>query len=253
MGREALSTAQATFVTSVRPILAHLVNTLLDARRRERQREQLESLSLVAAALPRDQGAAEALDAVATALAKASGFDWAPLMLVDERVERLTSRVINRSRYSETETAVASREAAYIVDWALGTARYLNETRRPLLYPRMDAAEHERPFPPDIQRYLARAHILSGAVLPLVAGGRLLGTLNLSACTPHRFQPAEVQSLTLLAEQAVLAIEWLQVHRELREANAALARAATHLASLLTSAGPPAQFALGRAAAGAAA
>src|SRR5207248_2395536 len=125
-----LSGAQVAFATAVRPILAYLVGALLDANRRERQREQLQALG-------------------------------------------------------------------------------------------HDEAEHERPFPAEIVRYFERAHILSGAVLPLVAGGRTLGTLNFSASTPHRLEAAEVESLALLAEQAVLAIQWLQLHGELRDANAA--------------------------------
>jgi diguanylate cyclase (GGDEF)-like protein len=44
----------------------------------------------------------------------------------------------------------------------------------------------------------------------------------------HSFAPVEVGFLALLAEQAVLAIEWLMLHRALGDANAALARAATH-------------------------
>jgi diguanylate cyclase (GGDEF)-like protein len=79
-----------------------------------------------------------------------------------------------------------------------------------------------------MQRFFERAHLLSTATFPLLSGERLLGTLNFSASTYHAFEPDEVRFLSLLCGQAVLAIEWLALHNELREANAALARAATH-------------------------
>lgn len=223
-----LTAEQVDIATAARPMLACLVGTLLDTQRRERQQEQLHSLSMVAAALTRGQESTDALPAIATALAKASGFEWTPITLVDDRIEHVVARVVNHARHSETETAAESREGAWLRERALTAARHVAVTRRPLLYPNVFADGYEMPIEPELQRYFERSHILSSATFPLWSGDRLLGTLNFSASTPHHLDPPEVEFLALLCEQAVLALDWLTLHRELRDANAALARAATH-------------------------
>jgi diguanylate cyclase (GGDEF)-like protein len=223
-----LSNAQVDFATALRPILACLVGALLDQQRRQRQQEQLQSLGAVAAALINGQQSAVALPAIATALAKASGFDWATLTLIDEGMRNVTARALNSARYSGTTTATLSIESDFNREQALDDARWLAGVDRPLLYPNVFAADHERPLSAEFQRYLERAHVLSTATFQLRSNERLLGTLKFSASTVHSFAPVEVGFLALLAEQAVLAIEWLMLHRALGDANAALARAATH-------------------------
>lgn len=223
-----LTAEQVLFLAAARPILVNLVGILLDTERRQRQREQLQSLSLIAAALTRDTDPIAALPAIATAVAKASGFDWVTITLFDDAVCQVTARVTNRARHSETATAAESREGQTGRDRAVASARYIARTRRPSLYPTLDMPDHEHPLDPDTRLFLDRAHILSTATFPMWSGGRLLGTLNVSSSEQHRFDADEVQFITLLADQASLAVEWLQVHRQLRDANAALARAATH-------------------------
>ncbi len=222
---QGLGRGQIDFVTAARPMLAYLVSGLLDARRRERQREQLHSLGAVAAALARGQELETALPAIATAVAKASGFDWATITLVDEAVARVTARAINTARHSDTATAALSREGAANLDEALRTARAFRRSREPQLYSNVLADDAPRT---EMQRFLQRAHLLASGTFPLFLGDRLLGTLNFSDSTVHPFDAPEVEFLTLLTEQVVRAIEWLQLNQELREANAALARMATH-------------------------
>jgi diguanylate cyclase (GGDEF)-like protein len=223
-----LTAEQVALITVARPLLAGLVSTLLDTQRQARQRQQLLALSAIAGVVTRDQDAAQALPALCTAVAKASRFDWLTLTLFDPALERITARAQNSARHGATDTAAIALEGADHHERTISSARHIARTRRPLLYPRLDLAEHERPLAPAMQRYFARAHILSIATLPLWSQERLIGTLSFSAATPHGFEPDEVQFLTFLCEQAVLAIEWLTVQQELREANAALARAATH-------------------------
>lgn len=225
---DGLDRGRVQVLTAARPILGVLAATVLDGERRQRQREQLQSLSLIAAALTRNADPSVALPAIATAVARASGFDWVTLTLFDEDLSRVTTRVINRARHSETAVAVESSEGQAYRDRAVASARYLARTRRPLLYPMLDIPGHEHPLDPDTRRYLDRAHILSTATFPLWSDGRLTGTLNISSSEQRRFDADEVEFISLLAGQAALAVEWLQVHRQLRDANAALARAATH-------------------------
>ncbi|MHB8574324.1 MAG: putative bifunctional diguanylate cyclase/phosphodiesterase [Dehalococcoidia bacterium] len=223
-----LTADQVQFVTAIRPMLAYLVGTLLDTHRRERQRGQLQSLSSVASALTGSQDLQDALPAIATAMAKASGFDWVTLTLINESLDSVTARVVNQARHSQTETAAISLEGTVARERALSNARYITATKRPLLYPVIAMAEHEQPISAEMQRFFERAHIQSTATFALRTGERLIGTVNISSSAPHSFESAEVEFLTLLCEQAVMAIEWLKLHHELRDANAALARAATH-------------------------
>jgi diguanylate cyclase (GGDEF)-like protein len=223
-----LTGEQAHFLEAARPMLACLVGALLDTRRRERQVEQLLSLGTVAGALTRGQDLETALPAIAMAIAKASGFDFTTLTLFDESLERITGRAVNNARHSETGIATYFRDSALLRDRAIVTARRLSETRRPVLYSKSSTPDHEHPLGDEIERSLERAHILSLATFPLWSGERLSGTLNFSDSTAHAFEPAEVEFLTQLCEQAAMAVECLELHRELREANAALARAASY-------------------------
>jgi len=221
-----LSRGQVDFITAARPMLAYLVGTLLDTRRRERQREQLHSFGAVAAALTRGQELEAALPAIATAVARASGFDWATITLVDERIEQITARAINNARHSDTATANLSREGEANLEDALRAARAFRGRAQPQLFSNLlDDSSAARTA---MRRFLERAHLLSTATFPLYSGQRLLGTLNFSDSTVHGFAAREVDFLTLLGEQVVHALEWLQLNQELREANAALARAASH-------------------------
>ncbi|HZQ37536.1 MAG TPA: GAF domain-containing protein, partial [Dehalococcoidia bacterium] len=220
-----LSRGQLDFITAARPMLAYLVGGLLDARRRDRQREQLQSLGAVASALARGQEVETALPAIATAVAKASGFDWATITLVDEAIERVTARAINSARHSDTTTATLSREGTVNLREALSSARAFRRSREPQVYSNVLGDDEPRT---EMQRFLERAHLLSTGTFPLYSGDRLLGTLNFSDSTVRAFDAPEVEFLSLLTDQVVRAIEWLQLNQELREANAALARMATH-------------------------
>ena len=223
-----LNDEQVDTIVAARPLFAYLLATLADAQRRQRQREQLQSLSAIGAALAHGQETGAALHALATALAKASGFDWATLTLMNEQLDQVTARVLNLARHSETPTGTGFRVDQRPLERALANARHITTTHRPLLYPNVFTDEHELPLDAELKRYYERGHVLSLATFPLWSGQKLLGTLSFSSGAARAFDPAEVEFLALLTEQAVFAIEWLNAHQQLQEANAALARAATH-------------------------
>ena len=233
-----LSTAHVEFVVAARLILAHLVNALLDTQRRERQREQLRSISTIAHVLTQDLELEAALPAIATAVARASGFDWVTVSLVNDAVDRVTASVLNISRYSETAIATSQRVDQAPLARALCAARQVRGTGRPLLYPDIfsddpgdTAGLSEYDLlrqDPEVRRYNERAHLLSSAVFPVSSGERFYGTLSFTSSTKQSFAPAQVEFLTLLSEQAALALQGLKLHSDLRDANAALAHTATH-------------------------
>lgn len=220
-----LRTPQIEFLVAARPILATLASMLLDKQRRQRQQEQLRSLSVVAATLVDGQDIETALGAIATAVAKAASFDVVTINLLSPDLSRVTTRVLNRHRYSDTKTTrIGAKERGY----AVHTAAICAETYQPLLYPDVSATDHPYPLDENARRFFVRAHILSHAVFPLWSGERLLGTVEFSSSAPHSFTQDEVEYLALLCEQIVMAVTCLQLQREIREANAALARAAVH-------------------------
>ena len=100
----------AEILEAARPILGHLVSTVVDGQRRARQREQLASWPMC----PRPstkRARRKALHALATALAESSGIEWVTIASYDDSGDAITERALNMARYSETETAAAWRDA----------------------------------------------------------------------------------------------------------------------------------------------
>ncbi|HZU77641.1 MAG TPA: EAL domain-containing protein [Dehalococcoidia bacterium] len=223
-----LTVAQVNLLIAVRPLLAYLIRGLLDEQQRDRQRSQLHSLSAIASVLTREQELETALPALATALANAASFDWVTLTLVNETLDAVTARALNAQRFAATGLAANARDGDAFRAWALENARRFAHDPRPILYPDLFDGEHERPLSQEMREHYLRSHLNSLALFPLQSGERLLGTISFSATAPHRFDPAELALLQLLADQTVVAIEWLEMHGKLRDANVALARAAAY-------------------------
>ncbi|HEY8490225.1 MAG TPA: EAL domain-containing protein [Dehalococcoidia bacterium] len=236
---QGISADHITFVTVARPLLAALLNRLLDAERQERQRRQLRVLVDVASAFSEARQTDTVLTAIATAVAKASGFDWVTIVLFDENLERVVAHVQNIARYSDTETAAALATRSEALEQWLVDARWMRETGRPILIPDVFAADEDRSpgsdrkrysetFAEGLRRYYERAHILSTGVFPVWFQDRLLGSMFFSASTRHAFDAEEVEFLTALVAQAAASIGGLRLHEELRRANDSLAHLATH-------------------------
>ena len=103
--REGLTDEQIRFVEAARLILAHGVSKVLDAHRRDRQREQLESLANVSNAFNEAGASDDVLTALSTALAKASTIDWVVIELYNDAGDTIIDRALNIARFSETKTA----------------------------------------------------------------------------------------------------------------------------------------------------
>ena len=233
-----LTAAQVRFFTVARPLVAVLVSNLLDAERQARQRRQLGLLAEVAGAFSQSeqgQTSERILTAIATAVAKASGFDWVTLVLFDDALERVTALARNLARFAHT--TVASRfwdwDGAHAV--LLADARYVQEAGKPLLIPDVfqsdpDAEVHEarRRYGDVLRRNYERAHILSTAVFPIWFQGRFVGTAVFSSSQRRLFDQDEVAFLTALVAQAAAGIGGLRLHEELRRANVRLAHLAAH-------------------------
>lgn len=235
---QGLTAAQVRFFTVARPLLAALVSNLLDAERQARQRRQLGLLAEVAGAFSQSaqgQTSERILTAIATAVAKASGFDWVTIVLFDDALERVTALARNLARYAGT--SVATRfwdwDGAHAV--LLADARHVKETGQPLVIPDVflsdtEAEDHDvrRRYGEVLRRNYERAHILSTAVFPIWFQGQFVGISVFSSSQCRLFDRDEVEFLSALVAQAAAGIGGLRLHEELRRANARLAHLAAH-------------------------
>ena len=235
-----LTAAHLEFLGIARPVLASLVGTVLDTERQARQQRQLGLFADVASAFSEAQEMDSVLAAVATAVAKASSFDWVTIVLFDDALERAIEHAQNVARYSTTGTAAQFWQLEESSAAWLFNAREMERTGKPLLWPDVFASGANSPrahFSRDpatrgradaLLPYYERAHILSAAIFPIRFQNRVLGTMLFSASSGHTFEPDEVAFLTALVSQAAAGIAGLRMHKELRRANASLAHLATH-------------------------
>lgn len=219
-----LTRTQIAFVEATRPTLAHLINNVYDEQRRARHRRQLEALADVADVFNRSSGGDDVMMALATAMAKAAGFDWTMVDLYNAAGDEIVERAINLARYSDTAVAASIRQQRFDQPPPgaprLGVA--LARAGRPLLMPDVNADEawNERALvstsdPAALRKFYERAHIVSTGVFPIVFQNEVLGAVSFSASTPHSFDPPEVEFLQAVVAQAATVIKGLRLYQEL--------------------------------------
>jgi diguanylate cyclase (GGDEF)-like protein/PAS domain S-box-containing protein len=233
------------FLEIARPLLASLVANHLDVTRRERQQLQLQALADVAAAFNDAEDREAVLTRLATALAKASGYDWVTITVYSDDLERIVDVAQNIHRHSDTETASGYLQGRFGTaisprgNTALG--KILVERGEPWLVPDV-FADPDSPtlrFFGDVrawQKFYERAHILSLAVFPLVYQGRPLGTVAFSSSIKRTFPKSEVEFLQALVSQAATAVKGVQLYRDLQEWREELARREERFRSLVQNA-----------------
>jgi signal transduction histidine kinase len=93
--------------------------------------------------------------------------------------------------------------------------------------------ESDASVPPE-EVIVARARgYRSMVAVPLVRGGRALGSMTVTRRPPGRFSNGEIALLSAFAEQAVIAIENVRLFTELQEKNSALTQAHTRVSESL--------------------
>jgi diguanylate cyclase (GGDEF)-like protein/PAS domain S-box-containing protein len=240
-----LDDAHMRFLVVARTIVAHLVNNFLDLDRRARQKDQLESLANVSRAFSEAREAEHILTDVATALAKASGFDWVTVVTYNDACDAINDRAMNRARYSETETAsrfqgpratASTSETRLGVELArTGGAILIKDVFEPGLANRVDVALIREDIP-GLQHYWTRAHVLSMAIFPLVFQGASLGFATFNSSTAREFGTTEVEFLLALVAQASTAIKGLRLYRDLEQSREDLRQSERRFRSLVQNA-----------------
>jgi diguanylate cyclase (GGDEF)-like protein len=199
------------FLEIARSILALLASKALDDTRQERQRQQLRSLTEVARAFSEASALENSLQAVATSLAKISGFDWVLVALTTPNGDEVIETALNLARHSNTATAAQRAPAGPEL------LRQLMEGRAPLL--RGNVFDPSSRASEDELTYFERAHILSTATFPMFFQEDFLGFIRFSASVRKSFEPAEVAFLTDLVTQAATTLKGIRLYQELEEAS----------------------------------
>jgi diguanylate cyclase (GGDEF)-like protein/PAS domain S-box-containing protein len=242
---QGLTAEQVDAIEVMRPILAHLVGGILDSEHRSRQRAQLEALANVSRAFNEASSADSVLDSLATALAKASGFDWITLVMYSADCDAIVARSMNTARHSTTETAAVFREGrglrerdqiAMGVELARrGVNVLLSDVFSPDIH-EVPGAEFIGDALPFLQKYWERGHVLSVAMFPIVFQEHALGMVTFSSSTQHPFDEAEVEFLSALISQAATAIKGLQLYEDLQQSREQLRRSEERFRSLVQNA-----------------
>lgn len=103
--------------------------------------------------------------------------------------------------------------------WAGGLQREPYAVPRPNGLTYTVARSGERVVIPDVDRdQLFHDRQWGGAVvgLPLIAGGKVLGVMNIAFEKPHAFSESELNILGLLADQAAVAVQNARLHQQVR-------------------------------------
>lgn len=232
---DGLSVGHLAFLTIARPLLASLVSSVLDFERQARQRRQLSLFADVASAFSEAHQMDNVLTGIATAVAKASGFDWVTIVLFDAMLERVVERAQNVARHSSSPLATGFWDLDAGTEVWLADARRMHRTGKPLLMPDVFSEQELRPqedglrlYREALRRYWEQAHILSIGVFPIRFHDQILGSMFFSSSTRRAFGPEEVDLLTALVAQAAASIGGLRLQEDLRRANASLSHLATH-------------------------
>lgn len=226
-----ISQEQLDFLVAARPMLAHLVSSLLDSQRQARHREQLGALADVSKAFSEAGDMESVLTSIATALAKASGFDWVMIRVYNDTLDATVDQAINVARHSQTETAALMQNGGLIGQ--AGKAQpvfglHMAESGKPLLIPDVFSdnnpvpSERYRDLVPLMQAYYQRAHILSMAFFPIMFQHKMLGLVNFASATKHDLDDQEVAFLWALVSQAATTIKGLRLYHDLEQSKQAL-------------------------------
>jgi signal transduction histidine kinase/ActR/RegA family two-component response regulator len=217
-----LTREQVAFLVTACSLLTGLVSSAVDADQISRQRKQFAAVSEVASALSQAEHLDDVLPALATSVARISGFQWVSLCLVDERLERVVETAHNLSRYSD---ASAFRDDPFYNDVAgghrrlLALVRALAVSRRPTRHPDVFAPGSPGARP-DMRAWFERAHVVSLSTFPILFKDQVLGSMTFTSSTGRSLGEEEMAFLHDLVTQASVTIKALTLQRELQATTA---------------------------------
>ena len=217
-----LTREQMDFLVTACSLLTGLVSSVVDADQAGRQQKQFGAVSEVASALSQAEHLDDVLPALATSVARISGFQWVSLCLVDEGLDSVVEVARSLSRYSHTS---AFQHDPFYSDVAgghrhlLATIRELAVSRQPTRHPDVFAPGSPGARP-DMRAWFERAHVFSLSTFPILFKDRVLGSMTFASSTPRSFGEEEMAFLQGLVTQASVTIKALTLQRELQATTA---------------------------------
>ncbi len=217
-----LTPDQVCFLVTARSLLMVLVSGVVDADRVRRQQKQFGALSELASALSQADRLDGVLPALATSVARISGFQWVTLCLVDEGIEHVVEVARNLGRFSDADVF---QEDPFYSDASgghrrlLATIRELGATRRPTRHPDVFAPGSPGAHPA-MRAWFERAHVFSLSTFPILFKDRVLGSITFAASTPQAFGEEEMTFLQDVVTQVSVTIKALMLQRELQATTA---------------------------------
>ncbi len=199
------------------PTLALVLERQLDAKRAERQRDQLTALAQISRVLSESADMEQVLTGMASTIATATGFDYVTIDLVD-RQGMVTLRCFNLSRPGIEAFAERWKRGAKRPDEVRAAVL---ETREHMLFP--DAANDTR-LPEAVRNFMARALTRSVATFPLLTKDEALGVLTVASHRPQEFSQEQVDLLEGLVSQVAAAVKGISLYQELAASRRQLQR-----------------------------
>jgi two-component system sensor histidine kinase/response regulator len=217
-----LTREQVDFLVTACSLLTRLVSNVVDADQVGRQQKQFGAVSEVASALSQAESLDDVLPALATSVARISGFQFVWLCLVDEELHNVVEVARNLSRYSHTSTFqhdpfYSDAEGGHRP--LLATIRELAVSRQPTRHPDIFAPGSPGARP-DMRAWFERAHVFSLSTFPILFKDRVLGSMTFASSTPRAFGEEEMAFLQDLVSQASVTIKALTLQRELQATTA---------------------------------
>jgi signal transduction histidine kinase/DNA-binding response OmpR family regulator len=213
-----LTRDQAEFFVTACSLLTSITSSAADADRVGRQQKQFGAVSEVANALSQAERPDDVLPALATSVARISGFPWVLLCLVDETLDNVVEVARNLTRYSQTDVF---QQDPFYSDVSgghrllLATIRELAVNRQPTRHPDVFAAGSPGAHPA-LRAWFERAHVFSLSTFPILFKDQVLGSITFAASTPRSFGEEEMAFLQGLVTQASVTIKALNLQRQLQ-------------------------------------
>ncbi|MGH9941031.1 MAG: sigma 54-interacting transcriptional regulator [Pyrinomonadaceae bacterium] len=140
----------------------------------------------------------ELLNAIATSMRRVMPHQFISLSLYDPESEQLRVHALN---FTEGKGLFREGISVRVADAPSGLAL---AARRPVPLTRRDI---ERQFDSEYARRLLNEGLKSGCGFPLIAHGRLLGTLAVASLTEETFPQADIELLSHITDQIAIAVE----------------------------------------------
>lgn len=172
----------------------------------ERRADQFESIAQVSRIISSIQNLDDLLPRITHMISQSFGFYHTGIFLLDEYREYAVLRAANSEggrRMLDRGHRLAVGQSG-LVGYATGTG-----SPRIALDTGSDAVYFDNPDLPDTRSEMA---------LPLKAGGRVIGALDVQSKEPNAFTPEDVNILSALADQVSTAIQNARLFQESREA-----------------------------------